>query len=67
MSLFRRRPARRLPKRKRCEHFEKVCAACHAVLNGEVPESPLGTATLAEEYLLLHLEFEALRTHLGGE
>jgi hypothetical protein len=57
----------RLPKRKRCQHFENVVGVCHRVLDGEVPESELGTKTLAEEYLLLHLEFEALRTHLGGD
>jgi hypothetical protein len=62
-----RRKAKRVPKRKRCEHFEKVADVCHKVLDGEVPPSDLGTTTLAEEYLLLHLEFEALRTHLGGE
>jgi len=64
VSLLRRRY--RGPKTKKCQHFENVVAVCQDVVEGRVPPSDLGTKTLAEEYLLLHLEFEALRTHLGG-
>lgn len=65
MRLRRRQPARyRPPKTKKCQHFETVARACLTVLDGRMPPSELGTQVLAEEYLMLHLEFEALRTHL---
>ena len=54
------------PKTKKCKHFDEVAAACDKVVRGQLPPSDVGTQTLAEEYLLLHLEFEALRTHLEG-
>ena len=62
MALFRRSgTTSRRQRRKRCEHFEKVVKVCDQVVAGEIPPSDLGTKTLAEEYLLLYLEFEALR------
>lgn len=64
MSLFRRKYTG--PKTKKCKHFEDVVVVCDRVLDGDIPQSEVGTKTLAEEYLLLHLEFEALRTHLAG-
>jgi hypothetical protein len=48
-----------------CKHFEKVAFVCDEVVQGNVPPSDLGTRTLAEEYLMLHLEFQALYHHLG--
>lgn len=59
-------PARQ-PRQKRCEHYERVAAVCHKVVAGEVPPSDIGTQTLAEEYLDLHLEYQALLTHLEVE
>lgn len=67
MSLFRRKPARRLPRRKKCERYEKVAGICDRVLMGEVEHTEYGLRTLAEEYLDLHLEFQALLTHLNEE
>ena len=63
--MIGRRKAQRRARKKKCEHFEKVAAVCQRVLDGEVPYSVVGYEHLAEEYLLLHLEFEALRTHLS--
>jgi hypothetical protein len=64
--MFGLRRSYRPPRKKKCEHFEKVSQVCDQVLSGQIPPSDLGTETLAEEYVMLYLEFEALRTHLGG-
>lgn len=68
---FRRKPKPAAPTRearqKRCDHYARVSAVCDQVLRGDVPPSDLGTEVLAEEYLDLHLEYQALLTHLGIE
>jgi len=64
--IGRRKPSRR-PRRKKCERYEKVAAICDRVLTGEVQHTEVGLRTLAEEYLDLHLEFQALLSHLDAE
>ena len=67
MGLLRRsRPVSRRPRRKKCEHFGRVAIVCEKVLTGEVQPTQVGFETMAREYLDLHLEFEALLTHLDG-
>ncbi len=62
--MIGRRKVGRLPRRKKCERYEKVASICDRVLTGEVQHTEVGLKTLAEEYLDLHLEFQALLTHL---
>jgi len=57
----------RRARRKVCQHFIEVADVAQRVVDGKVPPSDLGTTVLAEEYLMLHLEFQALLTHLDDE
>ena len=60
----KRRPAVRRPRKKACKHYDDVASAAERVLSGDLPPSRQAAEALAEEYLLLHLEFKALMTHL---
>lgn len=68
MARFGRRPAKVRPSSKACKHYEEVADVAQRVASRELPP-PSGEAArlMCEEYLLLHLEFKALRTHLERE